>query len=388
MEEQIFSLKSDLTEVRKVHIKRHRSPGPDVPDLLEHNSHQSTSDCQKPSDLDGDCSEKLLAPHVTFSYVYQRNKSHDWVPLVAVDNADDLEQEIAANEAEIVRPARSQGLTGATGKQYHESHNGENEGHKLSVFVSPEHPCCKTATASVNGGKRSSSVFIRSGKAGVSITSCKPACFEAELLNHSCASSSSAESTFSRASSDDFGSVENGLHGSRLASVRGALRNSVDEKHSLDDSFNHLVETNSDTSLPAIDLKIRARVKTRKPGARGQTTASRKKVQLVDAAVGSAAATVQEAFHVDSSETNAINGLNKLKFRDASVGSAACKQRDVSVGSAVAELHDVSVGCNGVEFHDVSLGTDVVIPCDAFTEMNDTLTKNPDEGYLSLIFIC
>jgi hypothetical protein len=302
--------------------------------------------------------------HVTFSYVYKRNKSHDWVPLLPGTNADDLEQEITANEADVFKSTSSQGRTNVTAKQYPEDENDENEGPNLSVFVSPERPCCKSVMkAGVRNSKHSSSVFIRSCKTAASNTHCKPASTEAGNLNHSSASLSSAESTSSRTSSDDYVLVESCGPDPKPVFAKNMPWSLAGERSSLDDSFNQLVETNSDSSYRAIDLTIQARVKTRKAGARGQAAASQKKKkgQLVDAAVGSAAATVHDV-SVGSSEVNVSHGLRKSKPRDESVGSAACKRHDASVGSAAAELHDVSVGSCEINLHDMSSGTDAAVP--------------------------
>lgn len=360
-----------------MHLRRRKSASRDVPDLLDHNSYDSAPECQKTSDSDGDCCRKMPSSHVTFSYVYKRNKSHDWVPVVPDASADDLEQEVTANKAETFR---SQGRTTVTSKQYQEDEIDENEGPNVSVFVSPDRPCCKSVKAGVRNSKHSSSVFIRSCKTGASKTQCKPAYTEADSLNHSCASLSSVESTSSQASSGDFVLVESNVPGSGPVFATNAPWSTAGERSSLDDSLNQLVETNSDTSYHAVDLKIQACVKTRKAGARGQAASlNKKRGQMVDAAVGSAVATVHDV-SVGSSEVNVSTNLSKSKQHDESVASTAGK-RHVSASSAAAKRHDVSVGSCEVKLHDMSSGTDAAIPCDAFTEMNDTLITTANERY-------
>jgi len=116
LEGQVDSLKADLTEVRRSQslTSADRDSLPD----LEHN--QITSE-------PADGPDEFHDPRVSFSYVYKRNKTRDWVPVVSLANTADDET--------------SRGT------------DTQKDSSARSVFKSPEHHCYHSCSIAANKGK-------------------------------------------------------------------------------------------------------------------------------------------------------------------------------------------------------------------------------------------
>jgi len=193
LESQVDSLKADLTEVRR--SQSLSSADRDSMPRFEQNS-QITS---QPADGPDRCHD----PQFSFSYVYRRNKTKDWVPIVSLaDTADDeVSQETHVQQE-------------STGR---------------SVFKSPERRCFHSCSVAAHKGKPEEHcvhIHTSNGVAGVVI---------------------------------DEGSVTS--NGETMSEGTDRLSSDADV---LNDTLSDLVESNSDTSGRVLNVKVSTTVRCRK----------------------------------------------------------------------------------------------------------------------------
>ena len=190
LEGQVDSLKADLTEVRR----SQSLSSADRESLLGFGRCQTTARQHDKPDTEQD-------PRLSFSYVYRRNKTHDWVPFVDLaDTADD---------------ETSQGV------------DAQKDTTTQSVFKSPERRCYHSCTVATGNRKpedhrvhvhATNGVSVSSGNEGTTVCNGDT---ESETTDHS--------------SSDV-----------------------------LNDTLGELVESNSDASGHILDVKVSTTVRCRK----------------------------------------------------------------------------------------------------------------------------
>jgi len=190
LEGQVDSLKADLTEVR-----RSQSLSSADRESLSGFEHSQTASRQPDkADMEHD-------PRLSFSYVYRRNKTRDWVPFMCLaDTADDeTSQGVDAQEGASTR----------------------------SVFKSPErrcYHCCTVATSNRKPEDHHVHVHVTDGVS----------------------SSSGSEGTIP-------------CNGSTESETTAQSSSDI-----LNDTLSELVESNSDTSGRILDVKVSTTVRCRK----------------------------------------------------------------------------------------------------------------------------
>ena len=190
LEGQVDSLKADLTEVRR----SQSLSSADRESLLGFEHGQTTSRPPDGPDTEHD-------PRLSFSYVYKRNKTRDWVPFVGLaDTADN---------------ATSQGV------------DAQKDAFTRSVFKSPERRCYHSCTVAASNRKPEDHRVHVHATNGVSSVSCS----EGTIVHND----ETESETTNQLSSDV-----------------------------LNDTLSELVESNSDTSGRVLDVKVSTTVRCRR----------------------------------------------------------------------------------------------------------------------------
>jgi len=189
LEDQVDSLKADLTEVRR----SQSLSSADRDSLAEFDKTETMSQTDRCHD-----------PRYSFSYVYKRNKTRDWVPMPSVD---DIAEDETTRETNPQKAASSR-----------------------SVFRSPERRCYHSCSIAVGKGKLEDHCIHMHASNGVSSVSCN-------------------EDT----------TACNG--GERVSGTASELSSDTDV---LNDTLSDLVESNSDTSGRVLDVKVRTTVRSKK----------------------------------------------------------------------------------------------------------------------------
>jgi len=184
LEGQVDSLKADLTEVRR----SQSLSSADRDSLSGFGQSEVTSQT-------ADSPDRCHDPRYSFSYVYKRNKTRDWVPIPSVENIADDE---TSNGADVPKDQTAR-----------------------SVFKSPERRCYHSCSITASKGKPEDHCIQVSATNGVSGVGCSE---EATLCNGEAV----AESTHQVSSDIDV----------------------------LNDTLSDLVESNSDTSGRVLDVRV------------------------------------------------------------------------------------------------------------------------------------
>jgi len=191
LEGQVDSLKADLTEVRRSHS-------------LSSGDRDSLSGFDRnpvpPQTTDG--SDRSHDSRLSFSYVYKRNKTRDWVPVVSLENATDDEV-----------------------SQQTDTQNGSAD---RTVFRSPERRCyhsCTVAASKVMPEKHCIHIHARDGVSSISSNEATAMC-----------------------------------NGDAVTETTDRLSSDVDV---FNDTLSDLVESNSDTSNRVLDVKVSTTVRCR-----------------------------------------------------------------------------------------------------------------------------
>jgi len=194
LEVQVDSLKADLTEIRR--SQSLSSADRDSLSRFEHSQITSEPD---------DGPDERHDPRFSFSYVYKRNKTRDWVPIINVANTDDDE---TCQGTDMQKDSAAQ-----------------------CIFKSPEHRCYHSCSLACNKEKpESRSVHVHTTN-GVSSIRC---------------------------SKDTYTTVCNG---ETLPKTTDRLSSDIDV---LNDTLSDLVASNSDTSGHVVDVKFSTTVRCKK----------------------------------------------------------------------------------------------------------------------------